>query len=141
MATLLGVAYNFAFTGTDGIVMSGTGVGTLTLQSANLSNTADVADVRNAAGDFVQKTFYNFGNKATLEYLPRGSGIADAITQSTIPLQGAIITITTCTNMPALVASTWFVEGEPTISGGNTDYKKVTLTLSKYAGITAATSA
>lgn len=141
MANQFGVGYNFGFTGTDGIVISGTGIGTLTLQNASLSNTADKAEVRDGDGDLANVTFYNLGNKATLEYMPRGTTVALAVAASTIPTQGTIVTITTCASLTDLVASTWYVDGEPQISGSNTDFKRVTLPLSKHAGITAAVAA
>lgn len=142
-ATSLGVAVNFAFTGTDGAAFTGTGIGTFTLQSAKHSKTADRYEVKDAAGVLSNVTFANPGEHAVLEYLIRGSGLADALTQTKIPYQGIVVAITACASLPEIVGTTngiWFVDGEPEISGSNTDFKKVTLPLTKNPGISAVTS-
>lgn len=143
MATQLGsVVCNFGFeTTTNGITMSGTGIGTFTPQSASHSKQASVEEVKSAAGETVQRAFYDFSEDATLEYMVSGSTIADAKTQATIPAPGTIVSITACASMPSIIATNWVVEPGVSIGGSNTDFKRVSLPLKKHAGITAASTA
>lgn len=129
---------NFGFkTTANGITVSGTGVGTMLLQSAEHSKNADVFEARDGVGNVVSQTFYNQNDEAKLEAIVVGTGLADGIAQSTIAEVGAFFTISACVSMPSLVATNWIVQPGVSISGGNTDAKKVTYPLKKFAGITA----
>lgn len=133
---------NFGFkTTTNGITVTGTGTGTMLLQSAEYSKNADVYEARDGQGNVVSQTFYNQNDEAKLESIVIGSGLADAITQTTIPEVGTIITISACASMTSLVATNWIVQPGISVSGSNTDAKKVTYPLKKYAGITAVAGA
>ena len=81
--------------------------------------------------------------KATLEIIIKASGLAAAITATTLAslTPGTIITIGACAAMPDLVGSTWEIMDSPKISGDNKTAKKLSLSLEKRAGITAAASA
>lgn len=129
---------NFGFkTTANGITITGTGVGTMLLQNAEISKNADLYEVRDGVGNVVSQTFYNQNDDAKLEAFVVGTGLADAITQSTLPAVGAIVSITACVSLPSLVATNWIVQPGISISGGNTDAKKVTYSLKKFDGITA----
>lgn len=137
MGQLKGAAVNFGFTGTDGIAESNL-TGKMQLQSADYESTADEEQIRDADGDLVNRTFYNLGFKATLEYIPSGADIATAVTNTALIAVGTVINITACASLPALVASSWVVVPGGKITGSNTSAKRITLPLEKHAGITAA---
>lgn len=134
MASILGTAVNFGFTGVNGITITGVS-GTL-LQSADLANQADVEEVRDADGDIVSRAFYNQSQDATLEYVVTGTNLAGAVTNSSLPTPGALLIITACASLPDLIATTWVVEPGPKVSGTNTTTKRITLGLKKHAGVT-----
>lgn len=138
MATILGTAVNFGFTGTNGITITGMS-GTL-LQSADLTNQADVEEVRDGDGDVVARAFYNQSFDASLEYVVTGTSIADSITNTALQTPGTIIVITACAGMPALIQTNWVVEPGVKASGTNTTVKRITLPLKRHAGVTAAAS-
>ena len=138
MATTLGTPVNFGFTGTNGITIPGIS-GTL-LQSADLTNQADVEEVRDADGDVVSRSFYNQNNDASLEYVVTGTTLADSITNTALQTPGTIIVITACTSMPELIATNWVVEPGVKVTGIHTSFKRITLSLKKYAAVTAIAS-
>jgi hypothetical protein len=139
MPTQLGAAVNFGFAGTDGIASSLL-TGKMFLQSSDYSKSADEEQVRDGEGALVNRTFYNPGEKASLEYVPKGSTKANAISNTTIPDVGTLVVITACENLPALVKTNWVVVGEPKITKGSNNAAKITLALEAHAGITAAAS-
>ena len=141
MSTQVGAAAcDFGFnTTTGGITISGTGVGTLLLQSGSVSNQAKVEEAMDSVGSTVQRAFYDQSQDASLEYVVKGSSITDAKAQATIPDPGSIVTITACASFPALVQTNWIVEPGVQMSKSNTSFNKVTLPLKRHAGITAIT--
>ena len=65
MATQTGSVVVFGFTGTDGIAATGlTGNGIFV--EADFEHGHDEEQIRNAAGDLVNRTFYNLHKKAIL---------------------------------------------------------------------------
>jgi hypothetical protein len=137
MATNLGTAVNFGFTGTNGI--TGLATGQL-LQSVDHTRQADVEDIRDADGDVAARVFYNPNDALTLEVIVTGTGLAAAITNTTLQTAGTIISITACASAPDLVATNWVVESAR-LAGSNVDAKRITLQLKKNASVTAAASA
>ncbi len=140
MIQLKGVAVNFGFTGTDGIAESTILTGKMQLQEADLENTSDEEQVRDALGALTNRSFYNPGFKASLRYVPSGAAVSNAVTNTTIPVQGTILSITACASMPDLVKTNWVVVGGVKVSGSNTKAKEVSLNLEAHAGITAVAS-
>ncbi len=138
MSAIGGKAVNFAYTGTDGIAATLL-TGKMQLQSTDLSATADDDNTRDSTGAFVNRTFYNPGFKATLEYIPSGTAAADAITNTALSTIGTIISITACANVPDLIKTNWVIVAFK-ITGSNTTAKKVTMDLEAHAGITATLS-
>jgi hypothetical protein len=118
----------------------GSGLGTFMLQSADHSLNADVDENRDALGNVVQRTFYNQNEDATLEVLVIGTGVADAISKTTLPTVGSVISITACASYTALVATNWVVDSS-SMKGGNTDAKKASFKLKRHAGVTAQSGA
>jgi hypothetical protein len=137
MSTQNGTAINF---GVSGKTFSGTGLGTFFLQNYSRQQNADMEVTRNEDGAEVNHTHYNFNDEASIEGTVKGTGLADAITQTKIPLAGAFITITDSSDS-GLVGTTWEVQSGAALSGTNTTAKKIKVTMKKFAGITAAASA
>lgn len=140
MATTLGAAVAFGFTGTDGIAATAL-TGKILLQSVELETTADEEQVRSAVGELVNRTFYNIGDKAALEFIATGATIAAARTNTALQAPGTIISITACADIPALVKTNWIVLPGAKVSGSNTSAKRMTLAIEAHAGITAAATA
>jgi hypothetical protein len=140
MATINGTAVNFGYQGTDGITITGIS-GTL-LQSTDHSKAADVESARNGLGDIVARGWYDIHDEATLEWIITGTNLAASLTNTTLSTvePGDIIVISACTSMPALVATNWEVQSGAKIVGSNTTFKKLSCTIHKRAGITAAAS-
>ncbi|HEV2350802.1 MAG TPA: hypothetical protein VG028_13255 [Terriglobia bacterium] len=136
-----GTAVNFGFTGTaNGITISGiSGF----LQSAEYSNEADHDDVRNNIGDIVARGWYDFHQKGTFEWVISGTGLADAITKTTIAslTPGTIITITACASLPDLVGTKWEVVAGVSIKGSNTNAKRISVPVEFRSGIQSAAPA
>lgn len=140
MATNLGTAVVFGYTGTNGIVITGIS-GTL-LQSAEHSAEADREDIRDGDGDIVAHNFHDQNRKATLEWVVTGTGLANAIVNRTLAslVPGTIIAIATCASDPDLVASTWVIMSARSV-GSNTTSARISVQIEKRAGVTAAASA
>jgi hypothetical protein len=141
MATISGTAVNFGFTNTSGgvtITSPAVFTGRILLQSADQIQGAERESTRDEGGAIVSEAFYDPHQKATLEWVIKGSGLADVITGTTLTGigPGTFVTISACANMPDLVATTWYIVGEPKIAGTNVNVKRVTLNLEKRAGIT-----
>ncbi len=141
MATINGTAVNFGFTGTNGIAITGIS-GTL-LQSAEHSKMADKEETRSGIGDIITRGWHDQHDAATLEWVITGTGLADAITNTSLTglVPGTIIVITACASMPSLVATTWEVQSGAKIVGSNVNSKRISVPIEKRAGITAVASA
>lgn len=132
-----GVAVNFTL---SGLVLSGTGIGTGVYQSISHKKMSEKIETKDEGGALVNRTWFNPGEEATITYFVKGTGLADVITQTTLPAIGTFATIATCTQYTALNKTTWeIVDAE--MKGTNTTAKEVTLKLEFHAGITAATGA
>lgn len=129
-----GTPVNFGFQGTNGITITGVS-GTL-LQSADQQAVADVEVTRDGLGKEVTHGWYNDHDEATLEWVITGSGLAAAITNTTLLRPGAFVSITACTSQPGLVG-TWEAQTAIKISGTNTTSKKFTLPIKLLSGISA----
>lgn len=138
-----GTAVNFAFpTTTGGITVSVPDIsGNLILQSADETAGATNERVLDEVGNVVSSIWTDPHLKASLECVIKAAGLAAAITATAIAslVPGTIITISACANMPDLIATTWEVM-DAKIAGTNTSAKRLTLSLEKRAGITAAAS-
>lgn len=136
MATVLGTPVVFGLQGTNGITISGIS-GTI-LQSVDHSAEADREDIRNGVGDIVTQSFYDPHRKITLEWVVSAASLANALAANSLTpvIPGTLITITTCTSHPDLVATNWVVMSARA-ANSNTTSVKHTVQLEKRAGITA----
>lgn len=139
MPTINGVAINFAG-GVKGTTFTITGVGTLILQDMDHAKEADKEDILDEDSELAARTWFNRREKATFNYIVKGSDLAGAKTQSTIPALGAIGTVANTTTYAAVAGTNWEVIGVST-KGSNTTALRVSLQLEKNAGITAAAAA
>lgn len=135
MATNLGTAVNFGFVGTDGITIAN--ISGFLLQNVDYQSDGDIEEIRDGDGDLAAEVHYNANTKATLEAVITGGTQASAITNTALKAKGAFVSITACTSVPELIASTWRVMSFR-ISGSNTTAKRINLELAKHAGVTAA---
>ncbi len=135
-----GIAVNFGFVSASGLTIAGL-VGTL-LQSADHSSAADMEGARNGIGAYVVRGWYDTHDEAALEWVVTASSIANAITASSLTpvVAGTLITIANCDSLPELNGTTWEVQSGAKVSGSNTTFKKMSVTIHKRAGITAAAS-
>lgn len=135
-----GTALNFGYTGGDGITITGIS-GTL-LQSADHSVEADKEETRTGQGDIVNRFWYDQHSKASIEWVVKGTGLANAIVNSTLAAltPGTILVVSACASDPDLVATTWEVQ-RASLKGSNTTSKRITCEVEKRAGITAASTA
>ena len=135
MATL-GQAINFGFTGTNGIAITGvSGV----LQSVNWKKTAKTAEIADGDGDTASITSYDARDEVDLELIVIGTSAANAILYSYPPAVNSFLPITTCTSLTGLVSNYWVVQNA-SVSGSNTDAKKLSLSLALMSGITVTAS-
>jgi hypothetical protein len=138
MPTINGVPVNFGFTGTGGIAI--TGISGILLQSGDLTKGADVESARNGVGDITARGWYDIHDEATLEWVVTGTtNLSDSVTNTTLAGlgPGTIIVISACASIPGLVATNWEVQGGAKISGSNTNFKKISVTIHKRTLITA----
>lgn len=136
-----GTAVNFALSGTVlSSTSTDTGIGTGLMQSIDHTKERDKLEIHDEGGILVTRIWFNPGEKATLTYFTKGSGLADAITQATLPDIGTFATVATCNQYPALNKTTWEVVGA-TMKKTNTTAMEVTLQVEFHAGIVAHASA
>ncbi len=128
----LGVGVNFGVAGTTAI--TGSGIGTFTLQSQNHSKSAEKDVIKDANGIDTQATIYNPTEEATFEYFCSGATAAAAITATVIPAIGALVTVTNGSQYTPIGATTWFVWNDPVINTTNTSAYRVTLHLKRWTG-------
>ena len=131
-----GIIVNFGYTGTDGIAATGL-TGNMLLQSSDFEHGHDEEQIKDATGALATRVFYNIHKKATLEVIPSGSSVANAVTaESTLmALMRTILNITACASHPELVGTNWLVVAAKSTKS-NTAASKVTLSLEQHAGIT-----
>jgi hypothetical protein len=136
-----GTAVNFAYTGTNGITITGIS-GTL-LQSAEYSVEAEKEDVRSAAGDIVNRNWYDHHSKCNIEWVVSGTGLANAVTNSTLAAltPGVILVITACASDPDVVGTNWEVQSGASLKGSNTSSKRISVPVERRSGITGAATA
>lgn len=124
------------------IAITETVVGTMTLQSFDISKNSDKAGVQDADGDTVCEGYFNPSDECTFEYVVSGANIAASKSAAKIPPPGTIVTVTVTAGEvgETLNSTKWTVQPSPKITYGNTAFARVTLPLQKYAAITAAAS-
>jgi hypothetical protein len=127
-----GVALDF---GAGDLAFSGTGIGTLKIQSFDISKKADVESTRDATGVEITRDYYNKIWEATWEGIIFGTGLAAALAQTILPEMGVLAT-SASTNYSWLNSLVWSVE-DSQLKASNTKNKMVTLKLRYNPNITA----
>lgn len=141
-----GTAVNIGFAGTaGGLTITSPAISTkLILQSADESQDATNYRVEDEVGNVVVSAWTDPHTKVTLELVIKGTGLADAIASTVLCealTPGVILVIGACQQQPGLVGTNWEVMSAPKVAGSNKDAKKLSLSLEKRAGITAAAGA
>lgn len=136
------VNFGFAATSSDHGITQTTLTGFL-FQNYTSAVEAEKEEVRGLQGDIVSRNWYDKHNKATMKFVIASTGIAAAITATTLAAfaPGTILSITACASSPDLVATTWEVQSGAEITGDITKSAELSLPLEKRPGITAAQSA
>src|SRR6185436_16780787 len=86
--------------GTVGVVWSidttltGTGIGTYTIQSTDYSLEGDEKKLRGTDGVTVNRTFFDTLEKFDLEVVPSGTTVALAVAANILPTRGADVILT-----------------------------------------------
>ena len=144
MATQTNLKVVFGYTGTDGIAMGSSFVGTFSLQSHTYEPHADEKQIMSADGALANRIFHNPSRKATVEVIPWSTGalgvagtvgVARTNKSSLLALIRTIVNVTVCDDAPELVGDHWFVV-DAKAAGSNVGEHKVTLSLEEHAGIT-----
>src|SRR5436853_4031855 len=97
----LGVAVNF---GVSSTTLTGSGIGTFKLQDNDTSRKAKKEDIQDGDGRTVQRSVYDESEEATFEYVISAATIAAAVTATTIPDIGTLVTVAD-TNDAAIAGS------------------------------------
>ncbi len=138
-----GTAVNIGYAGTSGgltmTTITSTAIQTV-LQSADYSKEATRGLVENEVGDRFVSFFTDPYDKASLKFIIKGTGLADAIAQTAVIeaiKPGDFLIVTACQQEPALVGTTWEVQTSPKITGTNKTAKEWSCELERAANITA----
>lgn len=138
----LGAAVNF---GTGSTVITDTDntnttIGTLIIQGVEHGNKAKVEDTQDGNGNTVQRTVYDPMTEATFEAVIKGTGQADAITQTKCPPIGTLLKVADTADA-AIASSYWIVADGSSIKRSNKGNAMLSLKLEKFPGITSVTAA
>jgi hypothetical protein len=105
-------------------------------QSATLENQSKRSLVMDGNGARVTSAHTDQIKLATLEWKVGGTGIANAILNTALQLPGAFVTITACTNLPALVSASKWEVIKPRIKEGNEEFATITMEIEQAPNIT-----
>lgn len=108
--------------------------GTLTLQSRDHSRNADTDIVQDATGFAVNKTFFNYSDTATFEYIPTAAAPGAGNVTPTVPEAGDMVTVVDSV-YTQIAGTNWIVDSASTRSS-NTSAMRVTVNLTRYPLIT-----
>ena len=139
-----GTAVNVGYAGTtNGIALTTitNAVVSAVLQSHDLSKEATRSLVENEVGDRMTSIWTDPYAKASLKFIVKGTGLADAIAQTALIEAinpGDFLICTACQQEPGMVATNWEVQSSPKITGTNKTAKEWTVELEKAPGITQA---
>ena len=124
-AVINGTPVNFSFQSAAGITI--TGLSGILLQNASYKTPTKRVLVMDGNGNRTSSIHVDPIKTSNLKWKVSGSGLANAITNTTLQANGNLITITACASMPELVSANPYevVGGE--VSGSNEDVKEITL--------------
>lgn len=133
-AVINGTPVNFTFQSVNGIVI--TGVPGILLQNASYKKPTKRTLVMDGNGNRTTSCHTDPIVSTTLKWKFSGTGLANAITNTTLQANGNLVTITGCPTMPELVSANPYevVNGE--ITGSNEDVKECSLDLENAPLIT-----
>jgi len=139
-----GTAVNVGFAGTPGGITITNPAVKGTLQELGISQDASNERVLDEVGNRMASIWTDPHAKAELKLVITGTGLGDAIVQTSVIeaiLPGTLLNITACQQEPGMVATNWEVMSAPKISGTNKNAKEFTLSVEKAAGIVAQANA
>lgn len=140
----IGFPVNFGIksTSSDGGVTA-TGLTGFFLQRGSVKINADVEQVRYLQGDVGSENYYNQHYEAELTFTISSTGIAAAITATTLAnyQPGVILAITACASNPDLVNSAWIIQPGSEIPQETTKSAELRLMLKRFPNVTSAQSA
>ena len=124
-AVINGTPVNFTFQSAAGITI--TQISGILLQSASYQKPTKRTLVQDGNGNRTTSAHTDPITSAKLKWKVSGTGLANAITNTTLQARGNFVTITACASMPELVsANGWEVVGGE-VSGTNEDVKEISL--------------
>jgi len=133
MATVNGTPVNFTF---GSVAIAITNITGALFQNISYKKNTTRALVKDQSGERVTSAHADTFNSATLKWVVTGTGLAAAITNTTLNAPGSYVIITACATMPDLVHATnkWeVISGE--VTGANDAVKEITLEIEYAAGI------
>lgn len=129
-----GTPVNFTFQSVTGITI--TEISGVLLQSASYKKPAKRSLVMDGNGARTTSAWSDPIKTSTLKWKVSGTGLANAVTNTTLQSPGNFITITACPSLPELVsANKWEVIGGE-VSGTNEDVKEIALEIEQAPNIT-----
>ena len=131
-----GTPVNFTFQSAAGITI--TEISGVLLQSANYKTPTKRVLVMDGNGNRTTSAHTDPIKTANLKWKVSGTGLANAITNTTLQANGNFVNITACASMPELVARYEVIGGE--VTGSNEDVKEITLDI-EYAPLIQAVAA
>ena len=138
-AAVNGTPVNFSFQSAAGIVI--TGLSGILLQSANLKKPTKRTLAMDGNGNRTTSVHSDPIQSLTLKWKVSGTGLANAITNTTLQANGNLVQITSFPTMPDVNAGHFFevINGE--ITGTNEDVKEISLDLEDAPNIQSAAAA
>ena len=123
--TINGTPVNFTFQSAAGIVI--TGISGILLQSASYSPKTKRSLVMDGNGNRTTSAHTDPIVPVKLKWKVSGTGLANAISNTTLLSPGAFVTITGCPTMPELVTASNYEVIDAELSGTNEDVKEISL--------------
>lgn len=134
MATINGTPVNFTFQSVAGIVI--TEISGIILQNASYKKPAKRTLVMDGNGSRTTSAWADPLKTSTLKWKVSGTGLANAITNTTLQQPGNFITITGCPSMPELVSANKYEVTGGEVTGTNEDVKEISLEIEQAPNIT-----
>lgn len=118
------------------------------IESYDITHDCDTEEVRNSSGEVVGHIAYNNRLSLTVNFVPAGTSVANALLAASLPDGNGTATISGAPNIKVggivnaintteVGASRWIYAGGGSVKTTNTGKATATITLKKYVGITA----
>jgi len=138
-AVINGTPVNFTFQSVTGITV--TEIAGILLQSANYKKQTKRTLVMDGNGNRCTSAHTDPIVPVTLKWKVSGTGLANAITNTTLQAPGNFVTITACPSMPELVSANKYEVLTGELSGTNEDVKEISMDIEQAPNITGPASA